>query len=216
VKNVFALLIIFALGTTAWASDSTQDPIVASVAPVIGNFHAVAEGKVYRGSRPEDAGLKALAAAGVRSIVDLQGGDKLLGIALEAGESQADIDEEESAAKADHMIFYPEALSAINPDFDDQDAKVTEILKIISDPANQPVYFHCRHGSDRTGVVAALYRVFVQGCTPDQAHQEMMQYGHSQFFPWIDDYFYDRVNHDPATNLQTPGPNCPLPPISQS
>ncbi|HSH35201.1 MAG TPA: tyrosine-protein phosphatase, partial [Schnuerera sp.] len=33
----------------------------------------------------------------------------------------------------------------------------------------QPVYIHCRHGSDRTGMAAALYRIRQQGWSPTKA-----------------------------------------------
>lgn len=35
-------------------------------------------------------------------------------------------------------------------------ARFAGVLRIIADPANQPVVFHCAAGKDRTGIVAAL------------------------------------------------------------
>ena len=40
-----------------------------------------------------------------------------------------------------------------------------------------PVYLHCTHGRDRTGLIAALFRVFVDGIAPDVAHAEMITAG---------------------------------------
>lgn len=37
-------------------------------------------------------------------------------------------------------------------------------------------YVHCRHGSDRTGAVVALYRLFVDGCELDNVIFEMLKY----------------------------------------
>jgi protein tyrosine/serine phosphatase len=43
---------------------------------------------------------------------------------------------------------------------------------------------HCKHGSDRTGLMAAMYRVVVQGWSKEQALKEMTEggFGDSQHF----------------------------------
>lgn len=43
------------------------------------------------------------------------------------------------------------------------------------------VYFHCRRGKDRTGMVRAAYRVLVQGWDVEKAIKEMVDLGHSTF-----------------------------------
>lgn len=44
------------------------------------------------------------------------------------------------------------------------DADVLAALRAIRDSeANGAVLMHCKHGSDRTGLMAAMYRVVVQG-----------------------------------------------------
>ena len=43
--------------------------------------------------------------------------------------------------------------------------------------ASGPVYVHCSHGRDRTGLVVGLYRVFVDGLSPDLAYAEMVATG---------------------------------------
>jgi protein tyrosine/serine phosphatase len=50
-------------------------------------------------------------------------------------------------------------------------------LRIATDPKRTPVFVHCRHGSDRTGTMAAVYRIAVQGWTKEQAIAEMTQGG---------------------------------------
>lgn len=42
---------------------------------------------------------------------------------------------------------------------------------------NQPVYVHCRHGSDRTGMAIALYRINHDSWDPEQALKEAEKYG---------------------------------------
>jgi protein tyrosine/serine phosphatase len=58
------------------------------------------------------------------------------------------------------------------------DADVLKTLRAIqSAEANGPVLMHCKHGSDRTGLMAAMYRVVVQGWSKEDALSEMTQGG---------------------------------------
>lgn len=58
------------------------------------------------------------------------------------------------------------------------------IEKLTKDPASRPVYVHCRGGNDRTGFTVAAYRMLYEDWTPDEAIQEMFDYGfHSLLFP---------------------------------
>lgn len=57
-------------------------------------------------------------------------------------------------------------------------ADVLKALRAIqSAEAKGPVLMHCKHGSDRTGLMAAMYRVVVQGWTKEEALNEMTQGG---------------------------------------
>ena len=65
------------------------------------------------------------------------------------------------------------------------DADVLKTLRAIqSAEADGPVLMHCKHGSDRTGLMAAMYRVVVQGWSKEQALKEMTEggFGDSQHF----------------------------------
>ncbi|MGE8188390.1 tyrosine-protein phosphatase [Pseudomonas sp. NPDC086278] len=58
------------------------------------------------------------------------------------------------------------------------DAQVLKVLRAIKTAeANGPVLMHCKHGSDRTGLMAAMYRVVVQGWSKEDALNEMTQGG---------------------------------------
>lgn len=58
------------------------------------------------------------------------------------------------------------------------DADVLKTLRAIrTAEANGPVLMHCKHGSDRTGLMAAMYRVVVQGWSKEDALSEMTQGG---------------------------------------
>ncbi|KTC14066.1 protein tyrosine phosphatase [Pseudomonas marginalis ICMP 9505] len=54
------------------------------------------------------------------------------------------------------------------------DSDVLAALRAIQDAqANGAVLMHCKHGSDRTGLIAAMYRVVVQGWSKEDALNEM-------------------------------------------
>ncbi len=57
----------------------------------------------------------------------------------------------------------------------------------------QPILVHCIGGSDRTGVMVALYRITYQGWTKEQAKKEMMMHMHippvhPALFQYINDF----------------------------
>ncbi len=58
------------------------------------------------------------------------------------------------------------------------DADILRALRAIqAAEAKGPVLMHCKHGSDRTGLVAAMYRVVVQGWSKEDALNEMTEGG---------------------------------------
>ena len=73
-------------------------------------------------------------------------------------------------------------------------AQLTEFMRIVNDPANQPVYVHCVGGRHRTGVMTALYRLTHDAWTATRAFDEMKQYKfgadflHPEFKTFVYDY----------------------------
>lgn len=133
-------------------------------------FRQVDQG-VWAGGRPGQAGLEELAAAGIRTVIDLEGG---------WWHNPTDtVAAEERAARALGMNFIS---LPMHPWFVPKAAQVDSALKLMRDPSLQPVYVHCNHGKDRTGIVEGAYRVCYQGWTPDQAFAEMLQNGFNRYF----------------------------------
>lgn len=62
------------------------------------------------------------------------------------------------------------------------DDDVAQFLKVVTDPANQPVFVHCQQGADRTGLCVAVYRVMEQGWTADEAAAELSAFGHNEIW----------------------------------
>ena len=53
--------------------------------------------------------------------------------------------------------------------------QVERFLRLVRDPANGPVLVHCKRGRGRTGIMAAVYRMEVNGWPIERAIQEMIQ-----------------------------------------
>jgi protein-tyrosine phosphatase len=111
-----------------------------------------------RGAQPSDAGYAALKRAGVDTVINLR---------PEA--PWADAMAERQGLRAIDLPL--PAIGAPTP------AQAMAFLKLVTDPANGRVYFNCQRGIDRTGAMAAAYRIAAQGWTLDQAAAEMRQFG---------------------------------------
>ena len=61
---------------------------------------------------------------------------------------------------------------------------MVDFLRIVSTAEFQPVLVHCRHGSDRTGMMVAIYRIVVEGWTKAQAIDEMVNGGYGYHPVW--------------------------------
>ncbi|MHC8346637.1 phosphatase domain-containing protein [Pseudomonas sp. RT6P73] len=59
------------------------------------------------------------------------------------------------------------------------DADVLRVLRTLQEAeTNGPVLMHCKHGRNRTGLMAAMYRTVVQGWSKEEALKEMQQGGY--------------------------------------
>lgn len=71
------------------------------------------------------------------------------------------------------------------------DADVIAALRAIQTAQTHgPVLMHCKHGSDRTGLMSAMYRVVVQGWSKEDALKEMTQGGFG-----VSSHFKDGVSY---------------------
>lgn len=118
--------------------------------------------ELYRSGQPGSDGFKALEKLGLKSVLNLR-------------EYHSDADEAEHTG----LRLYRMKLAA---------GKVTreelmDCLLVISN-APKPILVHCWHGSDRTGIVCAAYRIVMQGWTPEKALEELMdeRFGHHRSY----------------------------------
>jgi protein tyrosine/serine phosphatase len=119
------------------------------------NFRQVNEA-LYRGAQPSAAGFARLHDIGVKTIVNVRGGDL---DQLAMGDLPFD--------------YHQRPMSPWKPCDDD----VLWFLGIASDPLAAPVFVHCQHGADRSGYLVAMYRVIVEGWDRQTAIDEMTAHG---------------------------------------
>jgi tyrosine-protein phosphatase SIW14 len=55
-------------------------------------------------------------------------------------------------------------------------------VNIANNPNFGKIFFHCLHGADRTGAMAAAYRMKIQGWTLEKAIAEMPKFGFNEGF----------------------------------
>ncbi|MGA9110990.1 MAG: fused DSP-PTPase phosphatase/NAD kinase-like protein [Smithella sp.] len=64
------------------------------------------------------------------------------------------------------------------------DKDVIKVMRIISNPKNGPFLIHCQYGSDRSGLMSAMYRIIYQRWTKDKAIDEMVNGGYGFHSMW--------------------------------
>ena len=136
----------------------------------IPRFEQVAPG-LYRGGQPSPAGFAFLKWRGIRTVINLR-------------------EELDERASAEGMGF-----KYIHIPLDVGDPVSEEALKtffaIVNDPACQPVFVHCRRGSDRTGVMIGFYRIAVQGWDAVRTYQEARAMGMRWWYRGLNGQLYD-------------------------
>jgi protein tyrosine/serine phosphatase len=139
--------------------------------PGVPNLHVVAPG-IYRGAQPTAAGMRELEKLGVKTVINLRAWH-----------------DDEDELEGSSLIGEDICFHTRHP----EDEDVVRFLSLITDPARQPVFFHCYHGSDRTGMMCAVYRVMECGWSKDEAIKEMTTggFGYHKMFEDIVEYVED-------------------------
>ena len=131
------------------------------------NFYKIDEG-VYRSKQPDDDTFVMLENMGIKEVLNLR-------------RHHSDIDEAKDTKLKLHHI-------KINAGSITED-HIIEALAVIKNRKG-PIVFHCWHGSDRTGAVAAAYRIIFNNWSKADAIDELQNgdYGyHEKFYGNIKD-----------------------------
>jgi hypothetical protein len=160
----------------SWASYSAGqgpseiDAPTPSEAPTVAGTTLVHFGKVgdgvYKGSKPKtDADYEFLQTQHIKYILDLE-------LLLSLGHS------EQKKAKRHGIVLLHARINAspISP----SEKRIERILAVLKDSRHHPIYFHCAYGRDRTSLVAALYKVYFLGMSPQDALRYMDESGYKE------------------------------------
>jgi tyrosine-protein phosphatase SIW14 len=153
-----------------------QEPLITDekigrLRSTVRNFHEVTP-FLYRGGQPGKEGYLALAESGIKTVISLRWGKKIVKAEKEAVQSLG-------------MNFISMPLCYWKaPDI----SECEQFLQIVDKKANWPIFIHCFHGSDRTGLLIAMYRLTRQEWKVDDAYREMKDCGFHRFrirhFKW--------------------------------
>ena len=135
----------------------------------IKHFGVVLEGVLYRSGQPDRRDLKRLRDAyGIRTVVNLRRVDEQDGAeGLSLAEERLEVDQ--LGLRFFHLPI--DGNAKVDPNV------VNRWLEISQDPENRPILIHCKAGVDRTGLLAAVYRIRVQGWSPQKALDEATSEG---------------------------------------
>lgn len=121
--------------------------------------------ELYRGAQPTEDGYRKLKQLGIKTVVSFR--------------CFTDTRPEVEAAGLDYVMIPIYASIGSNPP---TDAQLQTFFDTVLDPSKQPVYIHCKHGKDRTGMMAALFRIERQLWTIKEATDEMQDFGYHDIF----------------------------------
>ena len=131
-----------------------------------GNFHTVVEGEVYRSAQMKgDQLAQYTEKVGIKSVLNLRG-----------AAPGADWYEAEIADSARLGLVHADfKLSASREVTNDEAVQLIALMKTLP----KPLLIHCKQGSDRTGLLAALYLASIKGVDVDTADDQLsIAYGH--------------------------------------
>ena len=147
--------------------------------------------RFYRGARPKDQDLKALAAMGIKTIIDLTDNSR---------------EYEQPAVEAAGLRYINIPMTDKSYPSMDQ---INEFMKVVNDPETGKFFVHCAGGRHRTGVVGAVYRFTKDNWNFDQVMSEMNRYefgsgfGHGKQKDFVKDYWQQVQSHKVAAAATT-------------
>jgi undecaprenyl-diphosphatase len=125
-----------------------------------GNFHPITPGEAYRSAQLDRDELEYyIKKYNIRSIVNLRGKNL----------NKPWYREEAKVSAEFHVAHYDISLSASREPSDENVNKLMEIFKA----APRPVLIHCQAGADRSGLVAAMWKVVVDKEPKSEAKEQL-------------------------------------------
>ena len=131
----------------------------------------------YRGSQPGPDDYKALAALGIKTVIDLR-------------DDPTNYEKPNCEAAGLQYVGIP-----MSDKRKPSPEQIEAFLAIVKDESQQPFYVHCVGGRHRTGLIGAVYRYNQYGWDFDQVYHEMKNYdyysrwGHGAIKDYVKEYY---------------------------
>jgi protein tyrosine/serine phosphatase len=150
----------------------------------IPRFGILAEG-LYRGGQPTEKGFQFLKEKGIKTIINLRAEDN----------------SEEAIVEKLGMKYIRIPINEVLPWSEVPAGAIAKYFELVNNPKNYPIFFHCRRGADRTGLLAALYRMSLQGWDAKKAYAEARAIGMRWYFSGLKAQI-NEFHPPPPTELQ--------------
>ncbi|MGA1826258.1 MAG: dual specificity protein phosphatase family protein [bacterium] len=148
------LIVLFIISHSS-ASDQLSSRPATWAQPItlegVPNLHKISD-TLYRSAQPTQEGMKALKKMGIETVVNLRS-----------------FHSDQDAIGLTGLAYEHIYMKAWHP----EEKEIIRFLQIVTNKKRTPVLVHCQHGADRTGTMAAIYRIVVQGWSKEEAIKEM-------------------------------------------
>ncbi|MDR0447659.1 MAG: tyrosine-protein phosphatase [Treponema sp.] len=148
----FFIAVLFVFSLYAQRNIQWASPVESSH---VKNFYKIDEG-VYRSAQPNTKAFAELEKMGISEILNLRY-----------------YFSDRNPARNSSLILHQVKMHAGNSKWEE----LVKALRIIKNRKG-PIVIHCWHGSDRTGIVCALYRLVFQDWTKEEAIDELENGGY--------------------------------------
>ena len=165
-KSTLVILAVFLIGVNRLSV--TNEDFKEIKSNHFRNLYQINE-SIYRSEQPSRKGFKELEKLGIKSVISFRRA-------------------KDDSKKAKGLSIQLEHIPLRSKDLTEHD--IIKVLSVMKD-APKPLVIHCFHGSDRTGVIAAAYRVVFEDWTKERAIKEMRYppFGyHEKWYPFLVDY----------------------------
>ena len=119
--------------------------------------------QLFRSAQPDAAGMREIEKLGVRTVIDLR-----------------DLNDDKDEARGTKLRLHRVKMDTWH--IEDED--IVRVLAMLRRKGDGPFLVHCHHGSDRTGVVCAVFRIVEQGWSREEAIRELKDGGFGFHSMW--------------------------------
>jgi protein tyrosine/serine phosphatase len=148
-------------------------------------FLTVSDG-LYRGGQPTAMGFQFLKEKGIKTVINLRAEENSEGQLVEK--------------LGMHYVQIP--VDEVVPWSQIPQAAISKYFEIVNNPDNYPIFFHCKRGADRTGFLAALYRMAFQGWDSKKAYDEARNIGMRWYYTGLKAQIFEFHAPERVVDLQ--------------